>query len=265
MPQSPFPGMDPYLEAPDMWPDVHERLITIFAEQLAPNLAPSYVAELNTQIVIDRVFDGPSEEKIMLPDVTVAQAPENFGGVAVAAPPIAPAPLRLFAPMNVPTRLVCAYIRLRETNRLVTVIKLLSPVNKRPGGSGRREYLEKRNAYFDAPAHLVEIDLLRQWPRMPLEGVLPKSDYLAIVCKMHERRACDVWPISVQHPLPVLPIPLLDPDPPVPLDMGQALRTAYQRARYDLRIDYSKPPTPLLAPEDRAWAEGLVAQNISSQ
>jgi hypothetical protein len=27
---SPFPGMDPYLEAPELWPDVHHRLISDF-------------------------------------------------------------------------------------------------------------------------------------------------------------------------------------------------------------------------------------------
>jgi hypothetical protein len=28
---SPFPGMDPYLERPDLWPDVHNRLIAASA------------------------------------------------------------------------------------------------------------------------------------------------------------------------------------------------------------------------------------------
>ena len=34
MSYSPFPGMDPYLEAPTIWPDVHTSLISIFREQL---------------------------------------------------------------------------------------------------------------------------------------------------------------------------------------------------------------------------------------
>jgi Protein of unknown function (DUF4058) len=52
----------------------------------------------------------------------------------------------------------------------------------------------------------------------------------------------------------MIPIPLLSPDPPAPLDMGQALRTVYERARYDLRVDYRKPPVPPLSPADAAWA-----------
>jgi Protein of unknown function (DUF4058) len=56
---------------------------------------------------------------------------------------------------------------------------------------------------------------------------------------------------------PSIPIPLLSPDPPVPLELGQALRTAYERARYDPWVDYRQPPVPPLSPADAAWAEAL--------
>jgi hypothetical protein len=258
MSRSPFPGMDSYLEAPGLWPDVHARLMNIFAEQLTPLLAPKYGAELNTQIVIDRILDEPPETQAVLHEVTISQ-PDSSAPGTVAAASVAPAPLRLAVPMAVPTRLVSVYIRLREAERLVAVIELLSPINKRPG-DGRREYLEKRATFLETGVHLIEIDLLRKWPRMPLEGALPDSAYLAMVSNAYERPACDVWPIGLRQPLPVLPIPLLRPDPPVSLDMGQALRTAYERARYDLRIDYNSPPTPSLSPEDAAWAATLLAQ-----
>jgi len=262
MSQSPFPGMDPYLEAPDLWPDVHTRLMNIFAEQLTPLLAPRYVAELGTQIVIEQVMDDVVwGTRVVLPDVTVSQ-PAGWGaqtGVEVATVAVAVAPLRLTVPMAVPTRLVTLYIRRRERDTLVTVIELLSPVNKRPG-DGRREYLEKRAAYLKAPVHFVEIDLLRQGPRMPFGGNVPDSAYLAVVSETRGRPVCAAWPIGLRDVLPVLPVPLLPPDPPVPLDMGQALRTAYQRARYDLRIDYTVPPVPPLSPEDAAWAAALLEE-----
>ena len=35
----PFPGMDPWLEGPTIWADVHGRLITSIADALAPQLA----------------------------------------------------------------------------------------------------------------------------------------------------------------------------------------------------------------------------------
>jgi hypothetical protein len=162
-------------------------------------------------------------------------------------------------PMAVPTRLVSIYIRQRENEKLVTVIELLSPVNKRPG-EGRHAYVEKRNTFLTTRVHLVEIDLLRKWPRMRLEGQLPASDYLAVVCDMYERPRCGVWPLGMRQPLPTLPIPLLRPDPPVGLDIGQALQTAYERARYDLRIDYQAPCEPPLADADAAWAAALVGE-----
>jgi hypothetical protein len=73
MAQSPFPGMDPYLELPELWPDVHNRLMNLFAEQLGDLLAPKYIAELDTQIVIDSFGDLPPEIESALPDVTITQ------------------------------------------------------------------------------------------------------------------------------------------------------------------------------------------------
>jgi hypothetical protein len=159
-------------------------------------------------------------------------------------------------PLDVPTRLVSVYIRQRQTARLVAVIELLSPVNKRRG-KGREEYLDKRRAFLTSPVHVIEIDLLRNYPRMPFDDPLPPAHYIVMVCKAGERPRSSVWPINVRQPLPTIPVPLLPPDPPVPLDLGQALRTAYERARYDLRVDYHKPPVPLLSPADATWAAAL--------
>jgi hypothetical protein len=251
MTHSPFPGMDPYLEAPSIWPDVHTRLMSIIAEQLTPLLVPKYLAELETQLVIDHLDDEP---QVVLADVSVTTSDVAAGSASAVA---APAPVRVRVPLDVPTRLVSIHIRQRESARLVAVIELLSPVNKRRG-KGREEYLEKRRSYLTSPVHLIEIDLLRSHPRMPFDDPLPPAHYLVMVCKAGERPHSSVWPISVRQPLPTIPIPLLPPDPPVPLDLGQALRTAYERARYDLRVDYRKPPVPPLSPADAAWAAALI-------
>ena len=40
--RTPFPGMDPYLEHPALWPDVHNRLIAAISDALTPLLAPRY-------------------------------------------------------------------------------------------------------------------------------------------------------------------------------------------------------------------------------
>jgi hypothetical protein len=252
--------MDPYLESPILWPDVHNRLINIFAEQLAPLLAPKYVAELETQIAIDRM--PPTDTQVVLPDVTITETDGLVGNTDTdtdtdTAVAIAPAPLCLTIPAAVRTRLTTIYIRRIEGEKLVTVLELLSPINKR-SGKDRQKYLKKREDFFESEVHLIEIDLLRKWPRIPLGNPLPKTDYLAIVSNAYKRPRCSVWPIKLRNSLPVLPVPLLLPDPDVPLDLGAALRTAYERARYDLRINYNAPPVPPLKPKDAAWAATLV-------
>src|SRR5262249_59968487 len=94
------------------------------------------------------------------PEVSV-EAPS---AVVVAAP----APVQVRVPMDVPTRLVSVYIRQRETARLVAVIEVLSPVNKRRG-KGRGEDLAKRRTLLTSPVHVIEIDLLRRYPPMPFD------------------------------------------------------------------------------------------------
>ena len=38
---TPFPGMDPYLERPNLWSNVHNSLITAIRDVLAPMLRPA--------------------------------------------------------------------------------------------------------------------------------------------------------------------------------------------------------------------------------
>jgi len=108
----------------------------------------------------------------------------------------------------------------------------------------------------------VEIDLLRQGARVPLVG-LPKTDYLAMVSRSYKRPNCEVWTIGLREPLPVLPVPLLRPDREVPLDLGKALRTAYERAHYERRINYNAPTTPPLKSEDATWAAKLLSKDTN--
>ena len=48
----PFPGMDPWLEHPAIWPDVHNRLITAIADDLAPRLAPKYFVGVEQRVYL---------------------------------------------------------------------------------------------------------------------------------------------------------------------------------------------------------------------
>ncbi len=68
---SPFPGMDPYLESPLHWRDVHHSLASQIRRQLVPCLSPRYVARLETRLV---AFSPDAEEmRVLYPDVEVSQ------------------------------------------------------------------------------------------------------------------------------------------------------------------------------------------------
>jgi hypothetical protein len=52
-------------------------------------------------------------------------------------------------------------------------------------------------------------------------------------------------------------LPLLPGDDEPILKLGNVLHELYQRARFDLRLDYSQSAVPPLSEEDVKWAEGL--------
>jgi hypothetical protein len=147
-------------------------------------------------------------------------------------------------------------IRTVEGDTLVTAVAILSFANKRPGPTTYLTYRRKRRALLASAAHLLEIDLLRAGERPPLAEPLPEAPYFIIRSRAERRPVAEVWPLHLQEPLPILPVPLLPPDPDVPLDLGRALATLYDRSGYDRRIDYTqRPPAPILSVEDGAWLE----------
>jgi hypothetical protein len=263
---SPFPGMDPYLEGLS-WPNVHHRLADWIARQLGPQLRPRYIARLETRYVAESVSMGPF--RILYPDVDVTvarqvQEPTTTYEADVAPPIIAP-PLIFTLPPPPLIKLASVEIRDAQKNRLVTSIEVLSPVNK---GEGFAEYQAKRQAVIQSPAHLLEIDLLRQGYRpVPFDHVEKKdrplveqAAYFVFLTRRSLRNKVAVWPIPLREPLPVVPVPLDAPDPDAALDLGAALRTIYDEAAYDLSIDYRQPPEPPLTGDDAAWADALLRE-----
>ena len=143
-------------------------------------------------------------------------------------------------------------IRDRVERRLVTTIEILSPWNKR--GLGRDEYLDKRRKLLCSSSHLVEIDLLRAGRRLPMKDPLPPAYYYVIVSRAEARPMVEVWPITLQDPLPEVPVPLLAGDPDVRLDLQAALRTVYDLGGFDLVLNYAHSLSPALSSDQAAWA-----------
>lgn len=255
---SPFPGMDPYLEDPALWPDVHHRLITVASDLLTADLRPKYFVRID-----ERVYVSDEEDPgrtVIIPDLRIAERDQNAvmpapngGGVAVE-PVIATTVIR--------DKVRESYIKVfdRTDRSLVAVIEILSPPNKIKGARGEQNYREKREEILDSATHLIEIDLLRAGRRLVPAYVLPRCDYFVHVSRAERRPKGFLWPIRLQQTLPTIPVPLREGDRDGSLDLLKVLTTAYDRAGYDLRIDYRKEPNPALEAETAAWTNQMLGE-----
>lgn len=255
----PFPGMNPWLEKPGLWRDVHHSLISALREALAPQLAPRYFVSVETHTYITRREPMPPMSRF--PDLMVV----DRGGTMpqkVVAESVAPYVI-VELPEGDP--LIEAYLLVRfvETGEVVTAIELLSHTNKRVGEQ-RDEYLEKRSEFMHSRIHFVEIDLLRAGKAMPSAETVP-SDYRIFIRRRETPHEARVYPFNVQQPIPTFPLPLLPEDQEPIVDLGTLLQDVYARARYDLVINYAEPPEPALKTEDAAWAAQRLVEGMSQR
>jgi len=258
--RSPFPGMDPYLEEPSLWPDVHLTLIIAMRAVLNASMPPGYAASADRYVWIHEP-EAAEWTRAIRPDVDIVKERDIDSTSATA---VIAAPHTVILP--VVRHEGNKYIKVVDSRskRLVTVIELLSPANKRPG-LDREAYLNKRIDYLAAGVNVVEIDLLRGGQRLPIEGdVPPHCDYYALVCRAQQMPTGGIWPFDVRDPLPEIPIPLLSADGDVPLDLRLCLDRAFEESRYDLKLSYQQPPDPPLSPADAEWARTLLEKVASS-
>ena len=74
-----------------------------------------------------------------------------------------------------------------------------------------------------------------------------------VLSRASDRPRAPVWPIQILDRLPVVPVPLLAPDPDAPLDLQEVMALAYERGGYDTEVDYSVMPPPPWSSQDAAW------------
>jgi hypothetical protein len=252
--------MDTWLEHPARWLSVHNSLITAIRDDLASKVAPRFFVDIeqHTYLVL---IDG--DEYLGMPDVVIGRTksrqplPKPVEGVASAATGV------LELDVEVPTqeRIDEWYLEIRDvgTGKLITVIEILSPTNK-SHPPGRKQYLRKREHILDSKTNLVEIDLLRQGKPMPIRARQPvKSDYRILISRDRSRPRARLLAFGVRQPIPVIPIPLLPKDLEPTLDLNNVLHALYERARFDLLLDYTKPAVPPLNEEDTAWARAIIS------
>jgi hypothetical protein len=250
--------MDPYLESQGYWLDFHAAFLIDCRRALTAVLPRHYGAFVEERIHLVDLTDDSLQ--VYRPDVAVAATGRELtssrdpGGVATLEP--ISIPLAFDDLDEVRHRWI--EIRRLPGRSVVAVIEVLSPTNKT--GSGRVEYIEKRNEWIKQPVHLIEIDLLLGGHRLPMRRPLPSGDYFSFVSRSERRPDCDVYAWSIRRPLPIIPIPLADPDHDVPLDLQNVFAQTFEDAPYGDSIAYNRPLNLPLAPEDRTWAEQLARQ-----
>jgi hypothetical protein len=244
--------MDPYLEA--HWLDVHTSLVTSARDALNESLPEDLVASAEERIAVE---SQSGEDSILGPDVRVFEPPATTTVVAETPAGWVEAPYRLTAQVE---PMVERFLRIVEagTERLITVIEVVSPTNKR--GDGLRAFRAKRADVLRSGVSFVEIDLNRagDWRallrphRCPAAAVSP---YRVTFRVPADPDATYLHPIRLRDALPSIAVPLRQTDPRVQLDLQALIEHAYGSGRYERRIDYTKPCDPPLEGEDAAWAD----------
>ncbi len=254
---SPFPGMDPYLEAPAVWHGLHIKLVVVSVQLLQPQLrSRGYYAESNERVWL------ADPQRDVLPDVSVVKVPRPVvGGTGEVAVLEADQPVRVKR-HKMEVREPFLEIFELSGRRLVTGVEFISPTNK-ARSEGRKLYLRKREELKAAHVNMVEIDLLRKGRHLaevPLELLesLRPWHYLVNVIRT-DQDEYEFYTISLRDRLPRIGIPLKPGEPDVVLDLQAVLARSYEIGPYPERLDdYHGRPVPRLAGDDAAWAKELI-------
>lgn len=65
--------MDPYLENPGLWSEVHHNLITECQGLLGSQLRPKYIVKIEERVYVTDASDEEFNAQIRIPDIEVAR------------------------------------------------------------------------------------------------------------------------------------------------------------------------------------------------
>ncbi len=252
--------MDPWLEHPNLWPDVHNSLIAAIRDAIAEQLPDNYFVALEERILSEEAGEIALVSRPYLAGIhTSATAATHsrpfaeFSGTAVIEQG-GFAVEEVEVPVADALRETFLEIRSASEDHLVTVIELLSPSNK-TNHDARAIYERKRHRILNSDASFVEIDLLRDGKEMRVLGATGRrGDYRILISRYWERPRSKRYVFSMQHEIPDVPIPLARGDIELSLKLNDILHQLYERARYHLRINYNAPAYPSLDDAQSLWA-----------
>jgi hypothetical protein len=263
--KSPFPGMDPFIEASGRWESFHSRFIAELDRALGPKLPEHYISEVVERCYIDYIDpQGTSAERTIIPDLKVRSTPRFGGGPEPAATAVVEDESSTFIMHGlIETEMREEYIEIRDLDdqsRLVTCVEVLSPTNKRAATAGWYLYQNKRQAFLHGQANLVEIDLLRNGTQMPMVEAWPQNPYHIAILRKETAPRFQIVPAHFHTPLPAIPIPLAGSDPDIWIPLQPLVDAVYALARYHLSLNYRRPLRPPLDAEQAVWLDQQLAK-----
>ena len=133
---SPFPGMDPYLENPHLWPDFHHGFAVRISELLNQLLPGEFFAQLEQRMEVGIVDEDEAEDISRdIPDVSINAAAWSDRGELTAVIDQPRATVSPSEEWDVDVKMhKHLFVEVREASgahRLVTLIEIVSPSNKR--------------------------------------------------------------------------------------------------------------------------------------
>ena len=222
----PLSGMDPWLEHPALWPDVHNRLIVSIADELVPKVVPRYFVGLEQHTYLCRpggtVLVGEPDIGISRTP-GIATAPGLRGSLSTAGVGV------LELDVEVPVKdsveeLVPRYPRDRDRQGGHGARSSLADEQVVP--DGRKQYLKKRNRVLGTRTSLIEIDLLRAGKPMPITTRRPvKSHYRILVSRGKVRPRAKLYAFGGPGD-PCGADPLVAEGQPPTLDLNAVLHAA---------------------------------------
>lgn len=221
---SPFPGMDPFLEDPRLFPAFQRQFVSCLFQMLLPQVADRYRARIapRTYVIETALFTSVTREEHSEDTIEIRQ---------------------------------------RGDSKLVTLIDVVSPANKMTP-IGRDAYLRTRQIGKQCCANLVEIDLVLQGqPTLDYSrDGLPEWDYAVTVTRSTQPERYEIYTATVQKRLPKFRLPLASDDKDNVVDVQSAFQRCYDQNNYADTIDYGQEPPAILDETDRRWARELLSQ-----
>jgi hypothetical protein len=219
---SPFPGMDPYIERPEIWPDFQMRLVVFISRALLLLLRPRYLTLIQHRRFMD---ESPWHEERRQSYVQVIQP--AAGNRVVTA-------IEVLSPDNkVAGSGRVSYLQKRE--EFWAAGTNLVEIDLLRAGQPTVRLSAEQMAKLGPWTYLVAAT--RRWP------------------SRHE-----VYAFPLPHRLPRVLIPLAEDDKDVVLDLQAAFTRCWDEGPYPELLRYEGPPPGTLTADQVNWCVDALAK-----